>query len=134
MKINSYTKSREAFIRATKVIPSGVYGHLGPAEGCFIPVEAFPLFSSRAQGTYFWDVDGHRFIDYMCAFGPNILGYGDPDVEEAAAAGFLAAALAASSAAFCFAAIGAITLDINFMQKIIMIRKTYTIPIPKTIN
>jgi glutamate-1-semialdehyde 2,1-aminomutase len=85
MKINDYTKSREAFARAAKVIPSGVYGHLGPAEGCFVPVEAFPLFSQRAEGTYFWDVDGNRFIDYMCAYGPNILGYGDPDVEEAAA-------------------------------------------------
>ena len=85
MKINSYTKSREAFIRATKVIPSGVYGHLGPAEGCFVPVDAFPLFSERAEGTYFWDLDGNKFIDYMCAYGPNILGYRDPDVEEAAA-------------------------------------------------
>lgn len=85
MKINDYTKSREAFKRAAKVIPSGIYGHLGPAEGCFVPVEAFPLFSERAEGTYFWDVDGNRFIDYMCAYGPNILGYGDPDVEEAAA-------------------------------------------------
>ena len=85
MKTNTYTKSREAFIRATKVIPSGVYGHLGPAEGCFVPVDAFPLFSERAEGTYFWDLDGNRFIDYMCAYGPNILGYQDPDVEEAAA-------------------------------------------------
>lgn len=84
-KLNEYPKSREAFIRATKVIPSGVYGHLGPAEGCFVPVEAFPLFSSRAEGAYFWDLDGNRFIDYMCAYGPNILGYNDPDVEEAAA-------------------------------------------------
>jgi len=83
--INHYEKSRAAFERAEKVIPSGVYGHLGPAEGCFIPVEAFPLFSSRAQGTYFWDLDGNRFIDYMCAYGPNVLGYNDPDVEEAAA-------------------------------------------------
>ena len=85
MKTNIYTKSREAFIRATKVIPSGVYGHLGPTEGCFVPVDAFPLFSERAEGTYFWDLDGNRFIDYMCAYGPNILGYRDPDVEEAAA-------------------------------------------------
>lgn len=82
--LNTYTKSREQFDRAQKVIPSGVYGHLGPAEGCFIPVEAFPLFSERASGTYFWDVDGNRFIDYMCAFGPNVLGYNDPDVDEAA--------------------------------------------------
>ena len=84
-KINDYTKSREAFIRAEKVIPSGIYGHQGPAEGCYIPVDAFPLFSQRAQGSYFWDVDGNRFIDYMCAYGPNILGYNDPDVDAAAA-------------------------------------------------
>ena len=84
-KIYEHTKSREAFARATKVIPSGIYGHQGPAEGCYVPVEAFPLFSSLAQGTYLWDVDGNRFIDYMCAYGPNILGYHDPDVDAAAA-------------------------------------------------
>ena len=84
-KINDYTKSREAFARAVKVIPSGIYGHQGPAEGCYVPVEAFPLFSSRAKGSYLWDVDGNRFIDYMCAYGPNILGYHDPDVDAAAA-------------------------------------------------
>lgn len=84
-KINDYTKSREAFERAVKVIPSGIYGHQGPAEGCYVPVEAFPLFSSRAEGSYLWDLDGNRFIDYMCAYGPNILGYHDPDVDAAAA-------------------------------------------------
>jgi len=84
-KLNDYTKSREAFDRAVKVIPSGIYGHQGPAEGCYVPVEAFPLFSSRAKGSYLWDADGNRFIDYMCAYGPNILGYHDPDVDAAAA-------------------------------------------------
>ena len=85
-KINTYDKSREAFARAMKVIPSGIYGHLGPAEGCYTPVEAFPFFSSRAEGTYVWDLDGNKFIDYMCAYGPNVLGYNDPDVDAAAAA------------------------------------------------
>ena len=84
-KINDYTKSREAFERAVKVIPSGIYGHQGPAEGCYVPVEAFPLYSSRAEGSYLWDLDGNRFIDYMCAYGPNVLGYHDPDVDAAAA-------------------------------------------------
>lgn len=83
-KINTYEKSREWFDRATKVIPSGVYGHLGPAEGCFIPVSSFPLMGDKAKGSYFWDVDGNRFIDYMCAYGPNVLGYNDPDVDAAA--------------------------------------------------
>ena len=83
-KLNSYEKSRAMFERALKVIPSGVYGHQGPAEGCFIPVDAFPFFSERAKGSYFWDVDGNRFIDYMCAYGPNVLGYCDEDVDAAA--------------------------------------------------
>ncbi len=83
--INTYDKSREAFARAMKVIPSGIYGHQGPAEGCYTPVEAFPFFSSKAQGAYLWDLDGNKFIDYMCAYGPNILGYNDPDVDAAAA-------------------------------------------------
>ena len=84
-KIYTYEKSREAFLRAEKVIPSGIYGHQGPAEGCYTPVEAFPFFSSKASGSYLWDLDGNRFIDYMCAYGPNILGYNDPEIDEAAA-------------------------------------------------
>lgn len=82
--INQYENSRAQFARACKVIPSGIYGHLGPAEGCMIPVEAFPMYCDHAQGSYFWDIDGNRFIDYMCAYGPNILGYNDPEVDEAA--------------------------------------------------
>ncbi len=84
MEVYKYEKSRAWFDRACKVIPSGVYGHLGPAEGNFIPVDKWPLLGERAQGAYFWDVDGNRFIDYMCAYGPNIMGYNDPDVDAAA--------------------------------------------------
>ena len=50
-----------------------------------MPIEAFPLYSSRAEGSYLWDLDGNRFIDYMCAYGPNVLGYHDPEVDAAAA-------------------------------------------------
>ena len=81
-----YTKSRDLYARACKVIPSGIYGHMGPSGACYTPVEAWPLYSARAEGTCFWDVDGNRFIDYMCGYGPNILGYHDPDVDAAAAA------------------------------------------------
>jgi glutamate-1-semialdehyde 2,1-aminomutase len=84
METYKYTKSHELFGRAAKVIPGGIYGHQGPANGCFIPAAAFPYFSERAKGAYFWDVDGNRFIDYMCAYGPNILGYCDDDVDNAA--------------------------------------------------
>ena len=83
--VYTFDKSMEMLRRAMNVIPAGIYGHLGPAEGCHIPIDAYPKYSSRAEGSYFWDLDGNRFIDYMCAYGPNILGYNDPDVEEAAA-------------------------------------------------
>ena len=80
----STAKSREMFARASKVIPSGIYGHLGPAEGQWIPVSRWPSFSEKAQGSYFWDVDGNKYLDLMCAYGPNVLGYNDPDVDAAA--------------------------------------------------
>lgn len=84
METYKYPKSKELFLRATKSIPGGVYGHLGPSEACMTPIEAYPFYSSKAKGAYFWDLDGNRFIDYMCAYGPNVLGYNDPDVDKAA--------------------------------------------------
>ena len=84
MDCYDYPTSRELFARALKVIPAGIYGHLGPSEGCYIPVSSYPFYASHAHGAYVWDVDGNRFIDYMCAYGPNVLGYGDPEVDAAA--------------------------------------------------
>ena len=63
-------KSHAWFDRARSVIPAGVYGHLGPSEGLFLPLSKWPLIASRAQGTYFWDMDGKRYLDCMCAYGP----------------------------------------------------------------
>lgn len=40
--------------------------------------------SDHAKGTYFWDVDGNKYLDLMCAYGPNVLGYCDEDVDAAA--------------------------------------------------
>ena len=82
----SHEKSRAWFDRALKVIPSGVYGHQGPSEGLFLPMEKWPLISSRAKGAYFWDMDDNRYLDLMCAYGPNVLGYNDPDIDAAAIA------------------------------------------------
>ncbi|GAB2673443.1 glutamate-1-semialdehyde 2,1-aminomutase [Paenibacillus thermoaerophilus] len=42
-----------------------------------------PVFMKRGQGAYFWDEDGHRYIDYLAAYGPIILGHGHPHVAEA---------------------------------------------------
>ena len=83
--IYTFDKSMAMLRRAMNVIPAGLYGHLGPVEGCHIPIDAYPKYSQKAQGSYFWDLDGNRFIDYMCAYGPNVLGYNDPEVDEAAA-------------------------------------------------
>ncbi len=85
-KVNDVSKSQALFKRALNVIPAGVYGHLGPSEGCMVPVSAYPLYMSKAQGTYIWDIDGNKIIDYMCGYGPNFLGYNDPDVDAAALA------------------------------------------------
>lgn len=84
--IYTHEKSQAEFQRAVKSIPCGVYGHLGPSEGFMTPVTEWPLFGSTAKGSEFWDVDGNRYIDYMCAYGPNVLGYNDPDVNAAAKA------------------------------------------------
>jgi glutamate-1-semialdehyde 2,1-aminomutase len=68
--------------RAAKVIPGGMWGHMNAAR---LPA-AFPQFYSRAGGCRLWDVDGNEYIDFMCSYGPMVLGYRDPDVERAAAA------------------------------------------------
>ena len=82
----THEKSREWFNRALNAIPSGIYGHLGPSEGLWLPITKWPLMGDHAKGTYFWDVDGNRYLDLMCAYGPNVLGYCDEDVDAAAMA------------------------------------------------
>lgn len=66
--------------RAARVIPGGMYGHESTK---WLPDE-YPQFFSRAEGARLWDADDNEYIDYMCAFGPNLLGYGYAPVEEAA--------------------------------------------------
>ena len=83
-KIFEYKKSQELFKRAVKVLPTGIPGHLGPIQSQFIPVEAFPFYADKVKDSYFWDLDGNKFIDYMCAYGPNVLGYNNEIVEAAA--------------------------------------------------
>jgi glutamate-1-semialdehyde 2,1-aminomutase len=66
--------------RAQKVIPGGMWGHMNAAR---LPA-AYPQYFSRAQGCHLWDVEGREYIDFMCAYGPMILGYNDADVNRAA--------------------------------------------------
>lgn len=80
-KIYSFENSTKLFERATKVIPGGIYGHQSPV--LCVP-GSFPYFIEKAEGSRFWDVDGNEYIDYMCAYGPMVVGYNNPRVEQAA--------------------------------------------------
>jgi len=66
--------------RAGRVIPGGLWGHLDAAK---LP-EGYPQFFARAEGCRLWDADGREFVDFMCSWGPIVLGHRHPAVEEAA--------------------------------------------------
>jgi glutamate-1-semialdehyde 2,1-aminomutase len=72
----SRVQSQQAFKEACEVLPGGVNS----------PVRAFksvggqPVFMSRAQGAYLWDIDGNRYIDYVGSWGPAIVGHSHPNV------------------------------------------------------
>lgn len=68
--------------RAAAVIPGGMWGHQNAPR----QPAGYPQYFSRAKGSRTWDVNGREYIDYICGWGPMILGYDDPDVEEAAEA------------------------------------------------
>lgn len=66
--------------RARQVVPNGVWGHM--ATRLIGP--GYPQFFERSEGCRVWDVDGNEYIDFMCAWGPNVLGYKHPEVDRAA--------------------------------------------------
>lgn len=72
-------RNSNLFERAKRVIPGGVNS---PVRA-FRAVGGTPRFVQRAQGAYFWDVNGQRYIDYIGSWGPMILGHGHPAVVEA---------------------------------------------------
>jgi glutamate-1-semialdehyde 2,1-aminomutase len=75
----SLPNSHEAFERACRVIPGGVNS---PARA-FGGVGGEPPFMQGADGAYLYDIDGHRYIDYIGSWGPMILGHGHPAVKAA---------------------------------------------------
>jgi glutamate-1-semialdehyde 2,1-aminomutase len=79
----SFDASAGLFERAEAVIPGGIYGHQNPR---LLTRGAFPSFLAGADGCRIRDVDGNLYIDYLCAYGPIVLGYKHPQVEKAAAA------------------------------------------------
>jgi glutamate-1-semialdehyde 2,1-aminomutase len=68
--------------RASLVIPGGMYGHMTARD----LAPSSPQFFERADGCHVFDYDGREYIDYMCSWGPIILGHHHPRVEAAAKA------------------------------------------------
>ena len=72
-------QNESLFERAKALIPGGVNS---PVRA-FRAVGGTPRFVARAQGAYFWDANGKRYVDYIGSWGPMILGHGHPAVVEA---------------------------------------------------
>lgn len=73
------SKNDTLFARAQRSIPGGVNS---PVRA-FHSVGGSPRFITRAEGPYFWDADGKRYIDYIGSWGPAILGHAHPLVVKA---------------------------------------------------
>jgi len=75
-RVDSYSKA--LFEQAKSVIPGGVNS---PVRA-FSLVDSPPVFITEGRGSHIFDVDGNEFIDYICSWGPLILGHAHPAVEE----------------------------------------------------
>lgn len=75
-----WKKSDALFEKAKKYVPGGVNS----------PVRAFgsvgrsPVFIERAKGSYLYDVDGNKYLDYICSWGPMIFGHCDEQLNQVA--------------------------------------------------
>lgn len=75
------SRSNEIYEKAKKIIPAGTQTF---SKGVTQFVEGFaPKYLHRGAGAYVWDVDGNKYLDYIMACHPLILGYADPDVNRA---------------------------------------------------
>jgi glutamate-1-semialdehyde 2,1-aminomutase len=72
-------RSTRLFEKARRLLPGGVNS---PVRA-FKAVGCSPLFIQKAKGSKIWDVDGNKYIDYVCSWGPLILGHAHPRVLEA---------------------------------------------------
>ncbi|MFN3533768.1 MAG: glutamate-1-semialdehyde 2,1-aminomutase [Desulfatiglandales bacterium] len=72
-------KNRELFLKAEDLIPGGVNS---PVRACKA-VGSYPLFLTHGKGAYVWDSNKDRYIDYVCSWGPLILGHSHPRVVSA---------------------------------------------------
>jgi glutamate-1-semialdehyde 2,1-aminomutase len=76
---DSHVNSKEAFLRARRLMPGGVNSPVRAA----VAVGRDPLFIARGQGSHIWDIDDNCFIDYVGSWGPLIVGHAHPQVVAA---------------------------------------------------
>jgi len=77
----SLNRSNQHFRRAQRSLPLGVasnFRYWGDERTIYI---------DRGKGARLWDIDGNEYIDYRLGYGPSILGYADPRVDQAAREG-----------------------------------------------
>lgn len=75
------SRSKKSFARALKVIPGGVNSPVRAWHS----VGGSPLFISRAQGSYVFDSDNRKYIDFVGSWGPMILGHANAKIIHAIA-------------------------------------------------
>lgn len=73
------TRSEALFERARKSIPGGVNSPVRAFRG----VGGTPPFIVRGQGSHIWDADGKKYVDYVCSWGPLLLGHRSPEILDA---------------------------------------------------
>ncbi|MCI1696194.1 glutamate-1-semialdehyde 2,1-aminomutase [Aneurinibacillus aneurinilyticus] len=76
----NFTRSEELYKEALDVIVGGVNS---PSRAFKAVGGGAPVTMAKAEGAYFWDVDGNKYIDYLAAYGPIITGHAHPHVTEA---------------------------------------------------
>ena len=80
-KKRTFERSSQLLERALKRIPLG--SQTFSKSHVQFPRGAAPLYLSRGKGGRVWDVDGNEYVDLVCGLLPVLLGYCDPDVDDA---------------------------------------------------
>ncbi|MEA2283707.1 MAG: glutamate-semialdehyde -aminomutase, partial [Solirubrobacteraceae bacterium] len=76
------TRSAELYRRALPVLPGGVNSPVRAMRA----IGRDPIFVERGSGAELFDVDNNAYVDYVCSWGPLILGHAHPAVLEAVGA------------------------------------------------
>jgi glutamate-1-semialdehyde 2,1-aminomutase len=76
-----YPGSRALYARAQALIP-GTTQTISKRPAAYAP-GSYPMYADRGEGSNVWDVDGNRYVDYVLACGPIVLGYQHPSVQRA---------------------------------------------------